>query len=77
MEIKKSNFARARSLLDKARIKIQKSPELSRLAVYLEIEAQNKKAAIYNLAKALKEFPNDGEMNSIAIGIVDILFFKI
>lgn len=51
------NFSGARPLLEKARLKIQKSPELLRLAVRLEVECNNKKGASFILSRALKEVP--------------------
>lgn len=67
MEMRNKNYQIARPILEKARLKIPKSPEILRLAVRLEMEADNKKGAIFILSKALKELPLDGELWSYRI----------
>ena len=44
-----------------------KNPDLWVLSVQLEIEAGNKKAAIFTLNKALQECPRHGELWSLSI----------
>ncbi len=56
----KSSAAKARSLLEKARLMNPKNPELWLAAVRVEMRAGNPKVAQTMMAKALQECPNSG-----------------
>lgn len=60
MEVERYNYARARPLLEKARVKLPKNARLWSVAVKLEMDANNKKGALYMLSRGLKDCPNDG-----------------
>eukprot|EP00823_Brevimastigomonas_motovehiculus_P003452 TRINITY_DN2105_c0_g1_i1.p1 TRINITY_DN2105_c0_g1~~TRINITY_DN2105_c0_g1_i1.p1 ORF type:complete len:949 (+),score=251.05 TRINITY_DN2105_c0_g1_i1:394-2847(+) len=61
------NVAKARSLLETARMKIQKNPKLWLTAIKIEQKANNQKVAQQLMAKALQECPTAGVLWAHAI----------
>ena len=55
-------FTKARSLLELARLKNKKNPELWLEAIRLERRASNDKLAVTLMARALQECPNSGQL---------------
>merc|ERR1719354_856555 len=55
-------FTKARSLLELARLKNQKNPDLWLEAVRLERRASNDKLAVTIMARALQDCPNSGQL---------------
>eukprot|EP01101_Sappina_pedata_P013082 TRINITY_DN9386_c0_g1_i1.p1 TRINITY_DN9386_c0_g1~~TRINITY_DN9386_c0_g1_i1.p1 ORF type:complete len:959 (+),score=296.49 TRINITY_DN9386_c0_g1_i1:363-2879(+) len=70
-EEKRSSANRARSLLERARLKNPKTPELWLAAIRVELRSGNSKSASALLAKALQENPKSGVLwaQSIAMEI--------
>ena len=62
-------FTRARTILQKARAKLDSDAQIWRASIRLEITCDNEKIAQYLLAKALQEFPNSGEIWAQAIAM--------
>lgn len=62
-----SNFTRARSILETARLKIPKNPQLWVAAIRIEQRADNIKVAQQLMAKALQECPTAGVLWAHAI----------
>jgi hypothetical protein len=64
-----NNSAKARALLETARMKNPKNPRLWLLSIRVELRADNLKAAQQILAKALQECPNAGILWAQAIAM--------
>eukprot|EP00005_Dracoamoeba_jomungandri_P004683 CAMPEP_0174258100 /NCGR_PEP_ID=MMETSP0439-20130205/7161_1 /TAXON_ID=0 /ORGANISM="Stereomyxa ramosa, Strain Chinc5" /LENGTH=930 /DNA_ID=CAMNT_0015341477 /DNA_START=56 /DNA_END=2848 /DNA_ORIENTATION=- len=65
----KVSDAKARSLLEKARLRNPKTPELWLAAIEVEQRAKNKKVAENLMAKALQDCPNSGVLWAKAISM--------
>ena len=67
LEQQLGNFAKARSICEKAKIRIPKNSELWYTSVKLEVAARNMQGATYMLSRGLQECANNGELWALAI----------
>eukprot|EP00002_Diphylleia_rotans_P016713 TRINITY_DN3249_c0_g1_i5.p1 TRINITY_DN3249_c0_g1~~TRINITY_DN3249_c0_g1_i5.p1 ORF type:complete len:600 (-),score=148.57 TRINITY_DN3249_c0_g1_i5:241-2040(-) len=64
---KNISMAKARAMLETARLRITDCPELWRASIRIEVEAGNSKAAEALLARALQEYPSSGLLRAESI----------
>lgn len=56
-------------MIERAKVKNPKTPELHEAAVRLELATNNPKGAVFSLAKGLSECPKSGLLWSLAVEI--------
>ena len=72
MEQSLENYSKARTILQKGRIKLPKNDLIWIESIYLEIRAENIKVATHLCSKALQAWPESGRLWSLAIELEPI-----